>query len=543
MRSYFVITSIAAAVSVTACGNVLDVSNDNNPNVSQVLARPADVEAVIGSSYNVNHKATIGVNTDDINNQMMVMSFENGSALANYGFNRRYPIPRSFIDNSKNNSVAAGNYYDFANDAKGARSASTGLEQLNKPGFSLGSVDQNNRARAFAYFNMGVGNGNLALVYDSGAVVTEFNVHDIPPLVGHDSLMRAALNQLDSAFVYSQKTTMNLLPTWINGNAMTPAVFGQFIKSYKARFRAEVARTPAERAAVDWNAVLADALAGIQANVVVSLAPSSGWDIGWIIQHYLFDTWHQQPPMFIGMADSAHTDGTLDYDGWLALPLGSRTRFLIKTADQRFPPGETRALQQAASGTGPNPVPPRANLYFKNGLADATADAYQLSQYEHYRFQALYTNGRVGNFTLMPKAEIDLLAAEAYYRLGDFANAAAKINITRVGNGGLPPVVGAGTVPGGTACVPRVPDPAQNFQKAKCGDLLEALKWEKRLETAFIVYGAWYFDSRGWGDLAEGTALEWPVPYQELDTRVKPYYNLGGIGGKSAAAGKGTYGY
>jgi hypothetical protein len=56
------------------------------------------------------------------------------------------------------------------------------------------------------------------------------------------------------------------------------------------------------------------------------------------------------------------------------------------------------------------------------------------------------------------------------------------------------------------------------------------------------VYGAWYFDSRGWGDLAEGTALEWPVPYQELDTRVKPYYNLGGIGGKSAAA-KGTYGY
>jgi hypothetical protein len=163
MRSYFVITSIAAVVSVTACGNVLDVSNDNNPNVTQVLARPGDVEAVIGSSYNVSHKGTIGVNTDDINNQMMVMSFENGSALANYGFNRRYPIPRSFIDNSKNNSVAAGNYYDFANDAKAARSASTGLAQLNKPGFTLGSADQNNRARAFAYFNMGVGNGSYTI--------------------------------------------------------------------------------------------------------------------------------------------------------------------------------------------------------------------------------------------------------------------------------------------------------------------------------------------------------------------------------------------
>ena len=547
MRSYFVITSIAVVVSVTACGNVLDVPNNNNPNVDQVLARPVDVEAVIGSSYNVSHKATVGVNTDDINNQMMVMSFENGSALANYGFNRRYPIPRSFIDNSKNNAVAAGDYYDFSNDAKAARAASTGLEQLNKPGFTIGSTDRDLRARAFAYFSMGVGNGNLALVYDSGAVVTEFNVHEIPPLpiapvVGHDSLMRAALNQLDSAFVYSQKTTLNLDATWINGAAMTPTVFGQFIKSYKARFRAEVARTPAERAAVNWSAVLADALAGIQANVVINLAPASGWDIGWIQQHYLFDTWHQQPPMMIGMADSAHNDGTLDYDGWLALPLLQRTRFLIKTADQRFPPGATRPAQQAASGTGSSPVPPRANLYFRNGLADATADAYQLSQYEHYRFQALFTNGRVGPFVLMPKAEIDLLAAEAYYRLTDFTNAAIKINITRQANGVLPAVVDAGTVPGGAACVPRVPDPAQNYQKAKCGDLWEALKWEKRLETAYIVYGAWYFDSRGWGDLAEGTALEWPIPYQELDTRIKPYYNLGGIGGKSAAA-KGTYGY
>lgn len=543
MRSFSVITSIAVVVSVAACGNVLDVPNNNNPNVSQVLARPTDVESVIGSSFNVNHKATIGVNTDNIDMQMLAMSFENGSALANFGFNRRYPIPRSFIDNSKNNSVAAGNYYDFSNDAKAARSASTGLEQLNKPGFTLGSSDRDLRARAFAYFSMGVGNGNIALVYDSAAVVTELNVHDIPPLVGHDSVMRAALNQLDSAFKYSQLTAMAPDPAWIPTTVpMTTTVFGQIIKSYKARFRAEVARTPAERAAVDWNAVLADALAGIKTDLIINLAPSAGWDVGWIQQHYLFDTWHQQPPMMVGMADSAHGDGTFDYNAWLATPLLQRTRFLIKTADQRFPPGETRALQQAASGTGANPVPPRPNLYFRNGLQDATADSYLLSQYEHYRFQALYAVGRVGPFPLMPRAEIDLLAAEAYFRLGDFANAAAKINVTRVGNGKLPPVVGAGIVPGGNACVPRVPDPAQNFQSATCGDLFEALKWEKRLETAFIVYGAWYFDSRGWGDLAEGTALQWPVPYQELDTRVEPYYNLGGIGGPSAAA-KGTYGY
>ena len=62
------------------------------------------------------------------------------------------------------------------------------------------------------------------------------------------------------------------------------------------------------------------------------------------------------------------------------------------------------------------------------------------------------------------------------------------------------------------------------------------------METAFTGWASWYFDSRGWGDLAEGTALEYPVPYQELDARRKPIYDLGGVGGKSAAV-KGTYGF
>ena len=85
--------------------------------------------------------------------------------------------------------------------------------------------------------------------------------------------------------------------------------------------------------------------------------------------------------------------------------------------------------------------------------------------------------------------------------------------------------------------MPRVPDPATNYATSRCGTLLEALKWEKRLELAYTQYGAWYFDSRGWGDLAQGTALDWPVPYQEMDTRSEVYYNQQG------GAPKGTYGY
>jgi hypothetical protein len=81
-----------------------------------------------------------------------------------------------------------------------------------------------------------------------------------------------------------------------------------------------------------------------------------------------------------------------------------------------------------------------------------------------------------------------------------------------------------------------------NFTSTACGNILEAMKWEKRLESAYTTYGAWYFDSRGWGDLPEGTPLHWPVPVQELDARGSRL-QLGGFGlpgGARAGARTGT---
>jgi hypothetical protein len=478
---------------------------------------------------------------------MRVFSFENSSSLANFGFGTRIPIPRGSIDNSKGNPVLVGNFWDFAQDAKGARSAALGLSQLNKAGFTLGSAAADFRGRAFAFFVMGLGNANMALVYDSGAVVNEFNGTDIPypPLLGHDSLMKLALIQLDSAQVNAQKMTSALLATWIPGNPLTGPQFVQVIRSYKARFRAAVARTPTERAAVDWTKVRDDALAGITADLSIDLDPSKSWDYIWYVQHFLFDAWTQQSPLVAGMADSVRPAGDPagpGYDAWLATPLNSRSAFLIKSADQRFPPGDTRAAQQAASTVGTLQTPSRSNLYFRNRTSpDPPGLPYTVSQYDWFRFQPLYQANRIGKFPMLQKTEVDLLAAEAYYRLGDLANAAAKINLSRVAKGNLPALSATMTatdqVPGGGACVPRVPDATTNFTSAKCGTLFEALKWEKRMELAFLQYGAWYFDSRGWGDLAQGTPLEWPVPYQEMDTRSAALYN------SNTAAAVGTYGY
>ena len=136
-----------------------------------------------------------------------------------------------------------------------------------------------------------------------------------------------------------------------------------------------------------------------------------------------------------------------------------------------------------------------------------------------------------------------MLAAEGYIRTGNINAAAAKIDLTRVGNGGLPKLSGVVTtatqaVPGGASCVPQVPT---GTGTVACGNLLEAMKYEKRIETMYSGFGRFWIDSRGWGDLVEGTALEFPVPYQEMQARQHPYYLLGS--GFGSAAAKGIYGF
>jgi hypothetical protein len=405
---------------------------------------------------------------------------------------------------------------------------------------------------------MGAANGNLALVYDSVSIVTpEDNISQGAPalLLGYQAGMKIALGQLDSAIAISGRAPGYTLPTSaINTSATTGYTSAQVIqiaRGWKARLRAGVARTPAERAAVDWDAVIGDAGAFLPADLAITMSAATGsvWTVA-TAQHEVYDTWSQQPPIIVGFADSVRAGGAACaggdcFDAWLATSLNSRYRILIRSADQRFPSGDTRAAQQTSSGAGNFPSPPRANLYYKNRRpTDPTGEAWAVSYYDFYRFQDFW-NTFNGPMPVMTRAEMDLLMAEGYIRKGDFVNAMAKINITRVGNGKLPPLVGitAITDPIGItgSCVPRVPQPP-NFTTATCGNIMEAMKWEKRLETEMTSLGAWFIDSRGWGDLPEGTPLHFPVPFQEMDARAKPAYNLGGVGGSGAAA-KGTYGY
>ena len=558
MRKLSLLT-VGIATVLFGCKSDLGVPNNNNPDINEALARPGDVESFIMNSYGQMQQASFGVN-GSIMPSLLTMSFENASGLANWGMGPRSAMPRAAIANSRGNPYETENLVQYARLPRAARVAANGVVALRKPGFTIGSVSADLRALAFAYLVMGTANGNLALVYDSVSVVTpEDDISQGAPadLLGYAEGMDIALEQLDSAIIVSQRANALASPgytlpnTAINGNAFTSDSVIRLARGWKARLRAGVARTPAERAAVDWDAVIADAGGALPGDFKITMSNATGsvWTVA-TAQHELYDTWGQMTPMIIGMADSVRAGcapgSTADcYDAWLSQPLNSRYRITIRTADQRFPPGDTRDAQRTASGAGNFPSPPRANLYFRNRrTTDPTGEAFAVSFYDFYRYQDFW-NTFNGPMPVMLRAEMDLLMAEGYIRKGDFANAMAKINITRVGNGKLPPLVGITslTEPISTSgsCVPRVPQPP-NFTTAACGNIMEAMKWEKRMETILTHLGAWFIDSRGWGDLPEGTPLHFPVPFQEMDARAKPAYNLGGLGGMGSAA-KGTYGF
>jgi hypothetical protein len=121
--------------------------------------------------------------------------------------------------------------------------------------------------------------------------------------------------------------------------------------------------------------------------------------------------------------------------------------------------------------------------------------------------------------------EMDFLRAEAYIRLNRAAEALPIINKTRTENGRLPEATVTGV--SGARCVPRTITGA-------CGNLMDALIYEKRLETLYLSAGLDFFDARGWGILVKGTFIHLPVPGIELTALQIPSYTFGAEAGGGA---------
>lgn len=553
--------AMLALITAACRDNPLSVKNTQQPSVEGVFSSPLTVETAVSKLFEQLYNGQLG-SADDLFTQTITMSLESASQLGNFGMGTRGAIPRAPIDNSIGNNVAAGNFRDFDFLSRNARLAASAVGALNKfiaagngvP--ALGTVGRDARARAFGYFALGYAMANLAMFYDSAAIMTPQDQIDpatgnfaIPALSKSSDVMAAAIADMDSAIAITAAGPASNVPAdWLAQTGdMTSANFTRLLRSYRAKFRAGLGRTPTARAAADWNAIIADATNGITSDFVLQISQTvTGWS-GAVQQQLATSTgWSQMTPFILGMADT-----TGAYDTWLQQGLTARTPFLLRTPDKRFPSGETRAQQQATVPAPPlfaNPggaskagTPAGSIVYFRNRPTgeDSPADPWGTWFYDNQRSWAIRANGGNGTYVFFAQAENDMLAAEGYLRTGNVAAAIPLINKTRT-RANLPaiPLTALITdqVPGGNACVPRVPQPP-TYTTTACGSIFEAMKWEKRVETNMIGYAQWFIDSRGWGDLVVGTPLEWPVPYQELFARGKASYTT------SSRAAAGTYGF
>jgi hypothetical protein len=569
LRSVMRCCVVAGAIGLAACD--LEVVNPNNPETRRVLATPTDVEALLGTTYLRWHSSLYWALASGWG-LLAVQSFENFTSLANNGQGAHSAIPRPAYDNQLG-SAYLGEYrrvYFISSEA--ARTASNVLVRLNTPGFTLGTPARDARARAFAEFVRGLTLGYIALLYDSGSVIgPELDTQDPGELVPYRDVMAAALSalqaSLDAANLQVAGSDGFPLPTsWLpSATSMTQAQFVRLVRTYRARFRALVARDPTERAAVDWDAVIADAQNGITQDHTNTMNSTTGPFYSWVSQLMSSFIWHQMTPFIIGMAD---TSGS--YAAWIAAPLEQRSAGgltpLIVTPDKRFPQGTTRP-QQNADFAIPCPAPASGpaykacKRYYVNrseGNDQNLGPTWGWSNYDHARFTRWQRFGDAGSalngeFPFFTKAELDLLEAEGHFRRGNYAAAAALINKTRVANGGLPAITAfdaTSPVPGGAqGCVPKRPVNARNSGGGTvvCGTMFDALKYEKWIETQYTHYAAWFFENRGWGALIEGNGVHFPVPYTDLLARGRPVsalYNTGGTGlGNTGTAGPSIYGW
>jgi hypothetical protein len=295
--------------------------------------------------------------------------------------------------------------------------------------------------------------------------------------------------------------------------------FIQLANTLSARLIVLSARTPQERAQLDWNRVLQYTANGLTTDFEVALA--SGFRTSTLLSRI------QSNPVgcgnclrmdyrLIGWAD---TSGA--YQDWISKPYGDRDRFDIVTPDRRI--------------TGETPQSDGAYLRYRSDNNGFSAEfplfsAYQWARHAH-KMNDSGTASNTGNAVIASADENNLLRAEALLYTGNLAGATDLVNITRtrshtLPNGetypGLPPVTVNG-VPQSADCVPRT-------DAGACGDLMVALRYERMLELVGLDLVRGWADGRGFGILADGTWLMLPVAPEDLRLFDLPTYTFGGVG-------------
>ncbi len=493
--------------ALTGCVD-LDVANPNEPDRQRALSNAGDIEALVSSQFRV----WWGIQQGRTAPALDALAEVESGTQANYGFLDSGQIPPIPIVNEVAYTWGYWMQDPFLFQNRSLASIRDGLLAIEGPNVQL---DQEPRFRALARFLQGVLHANVALLYDQGFIVDEtIEDDDLLELRPYGEVMQAARGYLADARAIASQNSFTLPDGWLGPGSRSSAELVRLAHSYEARFMTQVARTPQQRAQVDWNQVLSHVQNGITQDFGAELdGPGGIWN-STLKQRSSLNSSVSLP--LIGPSDQSGA-----YQQWEATQASERQPFVVDTDDRRITDG---------TPTGPG----KYTVWrpFLTGVPER--GSWFLSNYARQWWKEIGDT----SFGFAPDItveEMNFLRAEAHIRLGNPEAALPYINAARVEVGELPPATVNGV--SGDRCVPRslgLLAKASDRPVGACGDLMQTLIYEKRIELAFLSQGNAYYDARGFGVLRTGRAIHSPIPAEDLQLLQIPVYTFGGGGTGSA---------
>lgn len=481
------------SISLFSCAD-LTVENLNQPDTERALASSSDLvtlaDGLFQSWYNSIHSySAVGMGT-------AVLADAATCSWGNQAMRLFGTEPRPAWDNAPNFSYAGVTNYTFSR-MYSINSSATDVLTAMAGGVDFGADAK--RIEAMAKFMQGLSSGYIAFVFDQGYIIDENTAGaDLtsPTLVPYGEIMNHAVGKLVEAATIAKANSFSISESVINTpGGLDSDQFAQVIHAFAARFMANVARTKAERSAVDWAAVQSHVANAVDADFNIY---ADAWETGfWYNEHLIY----------------------LTYPGW-----GRVDMRLINMMDDSFPAWTNDGVD--------HPAPDSARIADNAEVDDRLwSDFGYLSSNNFRPERGLYffSNFRftrhadyIGPYDkVLPEislSELHMLHAEALVHQGNVAGAAAIVNDP----------TGARTVRGGLPAVAATADA-----------VMDAIHHERMVEQLITGVGNEWYDMRGMDMLQAGSPLHLPLPASILETLgyEKPFYTFGGVGGPGASTG------
>jgi len=482
-----------------------NIDNPNYPKASDVLADENDFKNYNISNHNLvfqNQVSLTGVFFRALADQMTTTNAYLG--FWTFTDEPRLSLPNSTANNYLRDQIGAVWYdsYEIINNVNIIQ------KTILNDGLIIQDEDITNQELAGSYFDKGVALGYLSMVYDRAFIVDYDTEANELELNDYNQVLEAALENLQKAIDLANSLPSFEYQLYTGGPILDKDLFIQLAYSYMARFAISVPRTDAEAQTLDYNRILGFANNGI----VENFWPESNSDF---FYHDL-QWWNLWIMGDDGMIVPEFGQPVAGY-----MPTDIKIAHLFDPAYPVEYPTESGVVLPPANSDDPRLV--GDNKYYiyvgdNFGYLRESRGRHLFSSYIGIRFWDDNDEGQNGlPVQIFPKAEIDYIKAECYYRMGDYASAVQALDASprmTVGNQSTTP-----------------------SQEAVRNALFYENSIELDLNSGIAIH--WAFMRRH-DLLQKGTAYQYPIPASELEVQQLPIYTYGGdanAGQEGTAAG------